>query len=89
MTFDNIIGLKNNSISGKMYELIGQGRKRNDSRYASRNPLAGEQMRDNMNRKRGDRKRAVWRIKEERGALIATKMEAIIDPILARFGRER
>jgi hypothetical protein len=89
LTFDNVVGLMNRSISGKMFELIGQGKKRNDSRFAARNPNAGQLMRDNMNRKHGHRKRVVWKILEDHGAQIGTKMEQIIDPILARFGRER
>lgn len=86
-TYDNVLGLKNDSISGKMYELVGQGKRRSDSRRRSRNPRASEDMRAAMNRKHGARKRVVWRIKEEHGAAIALKLENIIDPILARFGR--
>ena len=90
LTFDNVIGLMNNSISGKMFELIGQGKPgRRDSRYAARYPEAGQRMRDNMNVKHRSRKRVVWAILEEHGAQIGEKMEQIIDPILARFGRGR
>jgi hypothetical protein len=88
LTFDNVIGLINNSISGKMYELIGQGQRRRDSRYRARNPEAGTLMRDNMNRKHGHRKRVVWRVLEEHGSQIGQKMEQIIDPILKRFGKD-
>jgi len=89
LTFDNVIGLKNASISGKMMELIGQGKQRRSTQSRSRNPNAGINMRDNMNRKHGNRKRVVWRILEDSGAQIGAQMEKIIDPILARFGRER
>lgn len=88
LTFDNVIGLMNDSISGKMYELIGQGKRRRDSRYRARNPEAGTLMRDNMNRKHGHRKRVVWRVLEEHGSQIGQKMEQIIDPILKRFGKD-
>lgn len=87
LTFDNVIGLKNDSVSGKMYELIGQGVRRSDGRYRARNLNAGVLMRQNMNTKHGDRKRVVWRIKEEYGLQIGAQMERILDPILARFGR--
>lgn len=85
--FDNVLGIMNDSVSGKMFELIGQGKKRNDSRYAARNPNAGQLMRDNMNVKHGNLKRGVWRIKEEYGAQITDKLEVILDPILKRFER--
>lgn len=83
--FENVLGIMNDSVSGKMFELIGQGKVRNDSRYSGRNPNAGELMRQNMNRKHGDRKRGVWRIKEEHGAQITAKIEVILEPILKRF----
>lgn len=89
LTFDNVIGLKNDSVSGKMYELIGQGVRRSDGRYRARNLNAGVRMRENMNKKHGNRKRVVWRIKEEHGVQIGGQMERIIDPILARFGKSR
>lgn len=85
--WDNVIGMENDSISGKMFELIGQGRRRRDNRYAARNPRAGELMRENMNVKHGYRKRVVWRIKEEYGEAISQKLEHIIDPILDNFTR--
>lgn len=86
--FANVLGIMNSSVSGKMFELIGQGRKgRADSRYAARNPNAGQLMRDNMNEKHGSLKRAVWRIKEEYGYEISNKLEMILDPILKRFER--
>jgi hypothetical protein len=89
LTFENVLGLMNKSVSGKMYELIGQGRKnRGDSRYAARSPQAGQRMRDNMNTKHGAYKRVVWRIKEEHGSQIGQKLEQIIDPILKRFGKD-
>lgn len=86
-TYDNIIGLKNDSVSGKMYELIGQGKVRRDNRRVGRNKNAHVVMRSKMNAIHGNRKRVVWRIKEEHGAAIAGKMQNILDPILARFGR--
>lgn len=85
--FANVLGIKNDSVSGKMFELIGQGKKRNDSRFAARNPNAGQLMRDNMNVKHGHRKRGVWRIKEEYGEQISRQLEVILDPILKRFER--
>ena len=85
--FANVLGIKNDSVSGKMFELIGQGKKRNDSRFAARNPNAGQEMRDNMNEKHGSKKRGVWRIKEEYGEQISKQLEVILDPILKRFER--
>jgi hypothetical protein len=72
-----------------MFELIGQGKKKRDRRNKARNTKAGTVMRTAMNTKHGDRKRGVWRIKEEYGDGIGFRMSRMMEPIIARFERGR
>jgi len=87
--YDNVLGLKNDSVSGKMYELIGQGKRKSDSRITGRNPNAGLDMRRAMNRKHQNRKRVVWRILDEYGDPISFQLSRILEPIVERFERGR
>ncbi len=89
LSFDNVVGIENASVSGKMFELIGQGKKKRDSRNKARNTKAGTIMRNAMNAKHGNRKRGVWRIKEEYGDNIGFRMSRMMEPIIARFERGR
>jgi hypothetical protein len=89
LSFDNVVGIENASVSGKMFELIGQGKKKRDSRNKARNTKAGTVMRNAMNAKHGNRKRGVWRIKEEYGDGIGFRMSRMMEPIIARFERGR